>query len=274
MPDDFAPTTMLSESFWATEPARWAQRLAQAPYKNFVRELAGLSDEELSALAEQTRKHPHLRMPGAWRYAVGATIVGVVAGAGMLVGGFEARRETFVATAEVIETLLLGGAGLLMAALVGASVCWLMYHRRAPAMRTYSDLVQHVTVLDERHPWLYETCELARHADADAYRRKTLDIRGELRGVDLPMMRLVIAAQAEVLRCKTAFEIRQALQSDRTRALSSSALPAPATVTTAEQVHVAGEDVLPTAAESATLLRFPQSESSGGAAANAAASTS
>jgi hypothetical protein len=260
MPEDFAPTTA-STSSWSAEPARWAQRLAQAPYKNFVRELAGLSNEELDALAEQTRKHPHLRMPAVWRIATGATAAALVIGAGMLVAGYEARRETFAASAELIEILLIGGAGLLMVSIVSASICWLTYHRRAPAMRTYHDLAQHVAVLDEQHPWLYETCELARHADADAYRRKTLDIRGELRGVDLPMMRLVIAAQAEVLRCKTAFEVRSALQADRTRALSSNALPAPG----ADRRHTPGEDVLPAAtAESATLLRFPQAEGGGG----------
>lgn len=241
---------------WATGAAQWAVRLSQTPYKNFVRELAGLSDQALSALEAETRDSPKLRMPRAWRYGVIGTVLATVAGAALVGVGIESRRSL---PADQVELLLLSGAGTLIACLFSTIVCWLIFHRRAPAIRNYKDLIQHVTVLNEQHPWLYETCEIARHADAEAYRRRTLDTRGALRGVDLPMMRLVIGAQSEVLRCRTASEVAQALQTGSTRVVSTAAAVSPPA--DAVELLVARAEPFLGPEESGTLLHFPHADS-------------
>jgi hypothetical protein len=206
---------------WATEAARWAQRMSRAPYKNFIRELAGLGDGTLSQIEAQTRERPQLRMPRSWRFAVGGTVGLALVGAGLLATGLEARRIPGLEQAE--EALQWSGIGLLAFSLLSAIVCALLHVRNGPAMRAYPELAVHVARLDEQHPWLYETLETARQADAEAYRLKTLATRGLLRGVDLPMMRLVMAAQAEVLRSHTANEVVHALQTGHARTVPQGA---------------------------------------------------
>lgn len=257
---------------WSTEAVRWAQRMSRAPYKSFIRELAGLGDAGLTQIEAQIRAQPRLRMPRGWRFAVGGAVGLALAGAALLATGLEARRIPGLEQAE--EALQWSGIGLLVLCLVTAIVCALMHVSHGPAMRAYPELATHVARLDEQHPWLYETLETARQADAEAYRLKTLATRGPLRGVDLPMMRLVMAAQAEVLRSHTANEVVHALQTGSARTVPQGAaveLPSAATHPALGHVppSVVMEDVpvlddiaslQPDDDEGGTLLHFPSGD--------------
>jgi len=184
----------------------WAVRISREHSKVIVRELAGLDDATLASLQAETTARPTLKSPW-WvqvTFAIGIAAL-VLGGAGLGGGAFVPELKE-----RAILWLSIGvmGTGMALSAL-----CWFHNLRLSPVSQGWEQLARYVATLDERHPWLYEAFELVQGNVSEQYRLSVLTHRGSLRGLDVAMMELAIAAQSEVLRCRPAREAAHRLQS-------------------------------------------------------------
>ena len=197
--------------------ARWTQRVAAQGELDSARELAGLSDEELTQLEAEFIRCPHRRRSDRLRHAIPLGSALVLLGA--------------VALALAATLTGLGdGAGLvkgLGTALVVAGVCAVAVGAFAAFSMLHLDLSYGTTglfvgLLDEQHPWLYKTMRLARHAPAEEYRQRVLRDRGSLRGIDCVLMRELVRAQDVMEDTRPARSVAEQIQSQPVRVELSS----------------------------------------------------
>jgi hypothetical protein len=101
---------------------------------------------------------------------------------------------------------------LVLIGVMALSTRYLASFTSAPLDRAYSTLGLYVSQLQDRHPWLYDTLGVARHAAADEYRCKVLNERGQLRGVDYVLMCEIVRIHEALDRARPANAVVEALQ--------------------------------------------------------------
>ncbi len=201
-PRDAAPTA-------ESALAQWAERAASQPEHTLVRELAGLPNDTLSALASAFVREPVRRRTDALRFALPGGVA--LAAFGGLLLLLQASLGASPAVRTLAEMQALGLAALL-AGVAAACVGALSAFKAAPVELAYGRVGLYVGPLNEQHPWLYDTLLLMRNAAAEAYRRRTLRERGPLRGLDCLMMREIARAEQGLAATETARRVAEAVQ--------------------------------------------------------------
>lgn len=213
---------------------QWTERLVVHPSLVTARELAGLPDERLAALAAQYEQTPR-RERALWLKA-GAVASIVTLVLGVALGTLREPDDATLATVAY-AFVLVGAAG-------SSVVGWLFYvsanlgqgHRRLGLL---------VGAMDEQHPWLYRTLLLLEHPAVDAYRVRTLAERGMIRGVDYLLMREIAQAHERLALTQTASAVVAQLQGTdlaARRAVQVPALQAQAQAALATQEAPAAQD--------------------------------
>jgi hypothetical protein len=189
--------------------ARWSRRLTQQGELATARQVGGLSDAELAALAGEFALAPRYKRTDAMRFA---TPLGVAVFAAGLMGlmlqesSLGAAGRGILSAFEVIcLTSLLGG---LIAVAFGTMKAFSL----TSVELAYGQLGLYAGVLDEQHPWLYKTYLLTRNAAAKAYRDTVLRERGVVRGVDCVLMREIARADEERVMTLTARGVADQVQ--------------------------------------------------------------
>ncbi len=164
--------------------ARWTQRVSIQSELVSAREMAGLTEEELSEMeAEFVRCPKRARSAQARAVPTGAVlaIMGAigVAGHGLLSGTSEAGRQAILMSSGAF---LLIGVGILA---IGVLSAFGALHLEL----CHGTTGLYFGRLDEQHPWLFKTVNLTNHPAAEQYRQRVLRERGWLRGMDYVMMR-------------------------------------------------------------------------------------
>ena len=165
--------------------ARWTQRISIQSELGSAREIAGLTEEELSAMEAEFFRCP--RHPGSSR-ARSAVPTGLAVAAigatGLVMQAL--LRDSSTAGYQAVQmasaTCVLIGLVLLAIGVVSAFSTLHLELCHGTAGLYFGRL-------DEEHPWLFKTMNLTYHPAAEAYRQRVLQERGWLRGVDYVMMR-------------------------------------------------------------------------------------
>jgi hypothetical protein len=203
-----------------TALARFTQRIAVQSELGSAREMAGLTDAQLSVLEGefmrcQTRPRSAWVRHGLWVGALLVALACIAIAVGSAVGvDADVRRAL---TAVGLGLLLLGSGGLGIGGLVAFSGLHLDV--------SYGTAGLYVGVLDEQHPWLYKAAGLLHHEPAESYRQTVLQERGPLRGLDYVMMRELVAAHDMLERLRPARTVAEELQSHGKPTEASSAEP-------------------------------------------------
>jgi hypothetical protein len=189
--------------------ALWSQRLTQQTELATVRQIAGLSDAELAALAAEFTLSPRYRRTDAMRFATPlgvATFGAGLAGLMLQAAPLGAAGRGMLSAFEMICLAIVVG-GLLMVALGTMKAFSLTSVELA-----YGRVGLYVGMLDEQHPWLYKTLLLMRNRAAQAYRETVLRERGVLRGVDCALMLEIARVDEECVMTLTARAVAEQVQ--------------------------------------------------------------
>lgn len=189
--------------------AQWAERATFQNEQALVRELAGLPDDALSALAAAFMREPVWRRTDALRFALPGGVA--MAALGGLLLTMQIGLGASSSLRSLAEMQVLGVAALL-AGVAAACVGALSAFKAAPVELAYGRVGLYVGPLDEQHPWLYEALLLMRNAAAETYRRRTLRERGPLRGLDCLMMREIARAEQGLAATETARRMAERVQ--------------------------------------------------------------
>ena len=188
--------------------ARWTGRVTEQPVLDVARELAGLSEAELDALAAEFVRSP-MRQAAPWRRhaLVAGVVLMALAGAGLALCALASLGDTAerALQAASVACLLIGllplGVGLVSAF---SSIHLDLGHGTTGLL---------VGKLDEQHPWLYNALALTRLGVAEEYRQRILRERGAMRGADHIMMLELVRAQEEIDRVRAARSVAEQFQS-------------------------------------------------------------
>lgn len=208
---DYAPQAA------ATSPeqafARWTERVAVRAEIASARELAGLSDAELSMLETEFVRAPLRRRTDPFRHAFRiAAGLAALGGFGLLVqllasglgdGGYRVLQVLSI-------SCLLAAACV---AVAGAYVAFSTLHLDL----SHGTVGLFVGRLDDQHPWVYDSMAATRHPSAEAYRQQVLSDRGVLRGADFIVMREIVRAQEALERTQWARSVAENLQRHHAR---------------------------------------------------------
>jgi hypothetical protein len=188
---------------------RLSERLARQPELSTAREVAGLSDTELAALATEFTLSPKRRRTDLMRFAspFGALVFGVG-----LAGLMLQDASLGAAGRGVLSAFELICLGSLVVGLVAVALGTMKAFSLTSVDLAYGHLGHYVGVLDEQHPWLYKTYLLMRNDAARAYRDRVLQQRGALRGVDCVLMREIARADEERVMTLTARDVATQVQ--------------------------------------------------------------
>jgi hypothetical protein len=189
--------------------AQWTKRVALQHELVSARELAGLSEAELAALESEFLRAPFRQRTDALRLAIpsGALLCAVGALALLLhVNSFALPADPPVSVIEASgAAALLGGLILICLGVLGA-------FSMIALDASHGRVGLYVGVLNEQHPWLYNTRLVIRDGAAEEYRQRVLRERGPLRGVDYLMMREIAHAHETLELTKTARSVAQQVQ--------------------------------------------------------------
>ena len=164
--------------------ARWTEHIESLPELVASRELAGLPDKELSALAQEFAKAPRRKRTDVFRFSFAAAAILATTGAGFAYADFmDPARAVGLSPLAAAAGACFGAAFVAF----GAGI-WTGF-RLVPTESAYAKLGLLVGALDEQHPWLYKAYFAMRDAAALAYRDKVLRERGCIRGMDYLLMR-------------------------------------------------------------------------------------
>ena len=171
--------------------ARWTQRLSVQSDLGSAREIAGLTDDELSAMEAEFVRCPTRPRSARVRQAVPAGVaLSALGGLGLLVqglvGGMGAGAQPAVQMISAI-CLLIG--------LVVLAIGFLSAFSTVHLELCHGTTGLYFGRLDEQHPWLFKTMNLTHHPAAEEYRQKVLRERGWLRGVDYVVMKEIVRMQ-------------------------------------------------------------------------------
>jgi hypothetical protein len=178
-----------------------SERLARQPELSTAREVAGLSDAELGALATEFTLSPRRRRTDLMRFA--SPLGALVFGAG-LAGLMLQEASLGAAGRGVLSAFEIICLASLVAGLVAVAVGTMKAFSLTSVDLAYGHLGHYVSALDEQHPWLYKTYLLMRNDAARDYRDRVLQQRGILRGVDCVLMREIARADEERVMTLTA----------------------------------------------------------------------
>lgn len=167
----------------------WTRKMTMQSELGIAREMAGLSEESLSALAGVFARTPRRARTDRLRPAIPAGAALLLAGLGLLLlaGVVSSPAGAAVLQTLAIGCLVFGGGALCAGVLKAFSVM--------PLEAAHARLGLCTSLLDEQHPWLYKASFVTRDRAADAYRQRILQERGALRGVDYLMMREIARTQ-------------------------------------------------------------------------------
>jgi len=186
----------------------WARRALLQSEIASARELAGLTDAELTHLENEFSRCGTRPRPAWQRDAVPLGIAVL-----LLAGCAFAAPEYLVRLSDFNALLVrIAGAALVLIGALALSARYLASLTGAPLDRAYSTLGLYVSQLQDRHPWLYETLSVARHEAADEYRCKVLNERGLLRGADYVLMSEIVRVHEALDRARPANFVVEALQ--------------------------------------------------------------
>ena len=186
----------------------WAQRALLQNEIATARELAGLTDAELTHLENEFSGRRTRPRPTWQREAMPLGIASL-----LLAGCAFAAPEYLVRLSDLGAQLMrIAGVALVLIGVLALSARYLALFTGAPLDRAYSTLGVYVSQLQDRHPWLYETLSVARHEAADEYRCKVLNERGLLRGADYVLMCEIVRVHEALDRARPANFVVEALQ--------------------------------------------------------------
>lgn len=188
---------------------RISEHLARQPELSTAREVAGLSDAELSALATEYTLSPRRRRTDLSRFA---SPLGALVFAAGLAGLMLQEASLGAAGRGVLSAFEIICLGSLVAGLVAVAFGTMKAFSLTSVDLAYGHLGNYVSVLDEHHPWLYKTFLLMRNDAARAYRDRMLQQRGVLRGVDCVLMREIARADEERVMTLTARDVATQVQ--------------------------------------------------------------
>ena len=187
----------------------WSERLARQPELATAREVAGLSDAELAALASEFALSPRRRRTDLMRFA---SPFGAFVFAAGLAGLMLQDASLGAAGRGVLSAFEVICLGSLVSGLVAVALGTMKAFSLTSLDLAYGHLGLYVGVLDEQHPWLYKTLLLMRNEAAQAYRDRVLQQRGVLRGVDCVLMREIARADEERVMTLTARDVAAQVQ--------------------------------------------------------------
>jgi len=170
---------------------RWTQRILIQSELGSAREIAGLTDEELSAMEAEFVRCP--KRPGSSRTRSTVPTGLALAAIGAVALAMQALfRDS--STASYLAVQMASGAcvlvGLVLLA-IGVVSAFSTLHLEL----SHGTAGLYFGRLDEEHPWLFKTMNLTRHPAAEEYRQRVLRERGWLRGVDYMIMRETVRVQ-------------------------------------------------------------------------------
>ena len=166
--------------------AQWTERIVGLPDGVAARELAGLTDEQLQAMALDFEKAPRRKRTDVFRFSFAIAALLAMIGA-----GFAIAEVTVPAQAVGRPHYLAGAGAFLGAAFIALCAGVLSGFRLVPTEAAYARLGLFVGLLNEQHPWLYNTYFVLRNPAAIAYRDRVLRERGPVRGFDFVLMRQI-----------------------------------------------------------------------------------
>lgn len=170
--------------------AQWTERVAGLPELAASRELAGLSDEQLSALALEFEMAPRRERTDLCRFSFPVSALLALTGAGFALAEVVAPGD-----ALGLSPLAAGAVAFFGTAFIALCAGTLTQMRLVPAEAAYGKVGLLVSVLNEQHPWLYNAYFVIRNPSALAYREKVLRERGPIRGMDYLLMRQIAELQ-------------------------------------------------------------------------------
>lgn len=191
------------------EMARWSERMTRQPELATAREIAGLSDAELAALAGEFTLSPRRKRTDPMRFA---TPFGVLVFASGLAGLMLQDASLGAAGRGVLSAFEFICLGSLVAGLVAVALGTMKAFSLTSVDLAYGHLGLYTGALDEQHPWLYKTFLLMRNSAAQQYRDRVLQQRGALRGVDHVLMREIARADEESVMTLTARAVAAQVQ--------------------------------------------------------------
>jgi hypothetical protein len=189
--------------------AHWSQRLTQQTELVTVRQIAGLSDAELAALAAEFTLSPRYRRIDMMRFAtpLGVTTFGTgLAGLTLQAASLGAAGRGMLSAFEMI--CLAGVVGGLVLVALGTMKAFSL----TSVELAYGRVGLYAGMLDEQHPWLYKAYLLMRNRAAQAYRETVLRERGVLRGVDCVLMLEIARVDEEGVMTLTARAVAEQIQ--------------------------------------------------------------
>ena len=185
----------------------WTERIAGLSDLVASRELAGLSDEELSALALEYERTPRRKRTDVLRHAYVASALFALTG-----GGLALAAATTPGQAVELSPLIQGAGVCAVSAFIAVCAGTLSSLRLVPTEAAYGKLGLYVGLLSEQHPWLYRAYVVLRNPAALNYRDKVLRERGPIRGIDYVMMCEIAEIHAKMELTQNARSVASAVQ--------------------------------------------------------------
>jgi len=187
--------------------AYWTERIAGLSDLVASRELAGLSDEELSALALEYEKAPRRKRTDVLRHAYAASALLALMG-----GGLALVEATTPGQAVQLSPFVQGAGVCFVSAFIAVCAGTFSNLRLVPTEAAYGKLGLWVGLLNEQHPWLYRAYVVLRNPAALNYRDKVLRERGPIRGMDYVMMCEIAEIHAKMELTQNARAVASAVQ--------------------------------------------------------------
>lgn len=226
--EGYRPTRVIPSAQMAF--AQWTERLATQSELVSARELAGLSEPNLAALADEFEESPWPKRRDRYRFGLPVALGLAALGATLLLVDAAAGNAGLGINASAFRVILGTVFGLASAA-GGAAVYGGFAHVTVSV--AYGKVGLYVGKLNEQHPWLYKAFLLSKNDAANAYRLRILAERGPLRGVDYLMMREIAQAQEGVELTQAARHVADYLQGEGRASTVAPALPAVAALSDA-----------------------------------------
>lgn len=187
--------------------AQWTERMALLSNLAAARELAGLPEELLAAMALEFERAPRRKRSDAFRHSFSASALLALAGGVLALADSSTRAQAV----ELSPTLLAAGACFVLAF---AAVCagTLSSLRLMPTEAAYAKLGLFLGLLNEQHPWLYKAYVVLNNPAALNYRDKVLRERGPIRGMDYALMVEIAEIQAKMELTQNARAVAASVQ--------------------------------------------------------------
>jgi hypothetical protein len=216
--------------------ARWSERLTQQGELATARQIAGLGDTELAALAREFTLSPRLRRTDRMRFAAPLGVVSFIAGLFGLMLQDASIGAAGQGTLAAFEVLCLSG---LLGGLIAVALSTTKAFSLTSVELAYGQIGLFAGALDEQHPWLYKAFLLMRNAAALEYRESVLRDRGVLRGVDCVLMREIARADEERAMTLTARHVAEQVQQRPAARAAADALHAEPRLTLVDSLSAA-----------------------------------